>query len=196
MPLGAHRTALMGIAGVSGADVFLLSTQTATSDTLLSFTSDITSKHGEYIFRFYNINPETDGAYFQFQANASGESGYNEYMPTTYIHAEVSEGGADPSWSYNPPLDNAQATVFQSVNYNLGNGATESMAGELHIFNPSSTVYVKHFYGKSVVHIHGDRVYHSHFAGYFNTTAALTNVQFKMNSGDWDGLVKMWGVSN
>ena len=196
MPLGAHRTALMGVAGVSGENVVLLSTQTATSDTLLSFTSDITSKYSEYIFRFYNINPETDGAYFQFQVNAAGESGYNEFFTSAFFIAELSEGSADPSLNYTPSLDNAQATVFQSINYNLGNGANECLGGELHIFDPSSTTYVKHFYGKSVVHIHGDRVYHPHVAGYFNTTAALTNVQFKMNSGDWDGLVKMWGVSN
>ena len=30
--------------------------------------------------------------------------------------------------------------------------------------------------------------------GYFNFTAALTNVQFKMDSGDWAGTIKMWGV--
>jgi hypothetical protein len=33
-------------------------------------------------------------------------------------------------------------------------------------------------------------------AGYFNTTTALTRVQFKMNSGDIDaGTIKMYGVS-
>ena len=33
-------------------------------------------------------------------------------------------------------------------------------------------------------------------AGYFNTTTALTRVQFKMSSGNIDaGVIKMYGVS-
>jgi hypothetical protein len=31
-------------------------------------------------------------------------------------------------------------------------------------------------------------------AGYINITAAITNVQFKMESGNFDGKIKMWGV--
>ena len=31
-------------------------------------------------------------------------------------------------------------------------------------------------------------------AGYFNVTAAITNIQFKMDSGNFDGKIKMWGV--
>ena len=70
MPLGAFKAALMGTAGVSTGDVVLLSSQTASGSASLSFTSDITSTYGEYIFKFYNINPATDGASFTFQVNA------------------------------------------------------------------------------------------------------------------------------
>ena len=57
MPLGAFKAALMGTAGVSTGDVVLLSSQTASNSASISFTSDITSTYGEYIFKFYNINP-------------------------------------------------------------------------------------------------------------------------------------------
>ena len=69
MPLGANKAAIMGVAGVSTGDVVLLSTQTASNSASILFTSDITSTYGEYIFKFYNINPATDAASFGFQGN-------------------------------------------------------------------------------------------------------------------------------
>ena len=72
MPLGAFKAALMGTAGVSTTgDVVLLATTTATSDATVSFTSGIDSTYGEYIFRFYNINPATDTTHYSFQCNAT-----------------------------------------------------------------------------------------------------------------------------
>ena len=72
MPLGAFKAALMGTAGVSTADVVLLSTQTADDDATISFTSGIDSTYGEYIFRFYNINPGTDAGYWTFNGSTDG----------------------------------------------------------------------------------------------------------------------------
>ena len=31
-------------------------------------------------------------------------------------------------------------------------------------------------------------------AGYFNTTSAINAVQFKMESGNFDGTIKMYGI--
>ena len=65
MPLGAHKAAIMGVAGTAAAgDVVLLSTQTASDSASVSFTSGITSTYGVYIFGFYNIHPATDAALF------------------------------------------------------------------------------------------------------------------------------------
>ena len=67
MPLGAFKAALMGTAGVSTGDVVLLSSQTASNSAALTFNSGITSAYGEYIFKFYNINPATgSGVNFSF----------------------------------------------------------------------------------------------------------------------------------
>ena len=32
-------------------------------------------------------------------------------------------------------------------------------------------------------------------AGYFNVTAAIDGIQFKFDSGDFDGTIKMYGVT-
>jgi hypothetical protein len=55
-----------------------ISTATASSSASIEFTSGIDSTYKEYVFYFVNMHPATDGATFQFQGNASGESGYNE----------------------------------------------------------------------------------------------------------------------
>ena len=66
---------LSGVSSGFGGAMVLLSTQTASGSASISFTSGIDSTYGEYIFKFYNINPATDSAKFQCQFNAVGGSG-------------------------------------------------------------------------------------------------------------------------
>ena len=196
MPLGAHKATLFGVAGVStGGDVVLLSSQTASDSASLDFTSGIDSTYGEYIFKFYNINPATDLAEFTFQVNASGQTGYNETMTTTFFYVYHYEDDSVAGMGYITAFDQAQGTAYQQLNSNQGNGSDESLAGELHLFNPSSTTYVKHFYSRTNSY-HGDDNLPllSNIAGYINTTTAIDDIQFKMDSGNFDGTIKMWGV--
>ena len=75
-----------------------------------------------------------------------------------------------------------------------GNGADESGAGELHIFNPSSTTYVKHFTARVTFYHSADSAFVNYVAGYINDTTAIDDIQFKMSSGNFDGTIKMYGV--
>ena len=193
MPLGAHKAAIMGVAGVSTGDVVLLSTQTADGDTTISFTSDIDSTYGEYIFKFYNINPETDGAHFQFQVNAVGASGYNETITSSGFYASHTEADATGFQNVGG-TDQGNGTAFQGLATGIGSGADEDAAGEMHLFNPSSTTYVKHWHSRSSMYGSTDFISDGFFAGYFNITAAIDDVQFKMSAGDFEGKIKMWGV--
>ena len=194
MPLGAFKAALMGTAGVSaGADVVLLSTQTATSDASISFTSGIDSTYGEYIFRFYTLNPESSGA-FQFQVNATDGADYNDSAITsTHIQIYHKEDDSGTALSYRTAGDQAQGTAFQELQPTCGSGADEAAVGELHLFNPSSTTYVKHWYCQLNSYT-GTYMQSSLTAGYINDTTAIDDIQFKFASGDFDGKIKMWGV--
>ena len=198
MPLGAFKAALMGTAGVSTADVVLLSSQTASNSASITFTGLMTSTYGEYIFKFYNINPATDGVHFSFQVNATDGADYNDSAITSSFFRAVQEQDANPAeLAYITNSDLAQSASFQMLTPSgtTGNGSDESLAGELHIFNPASTTYVTHFYADT----HGVHANYtakrSFTAGYFNTTAAITAVDFKFGSGDIDsGKIKVWGV--
>jgi hypothetical protein len=175
----------------------LLSTQTASSSATISFTSNIDSTYSEYIFKFYNIHPATDQKSFQFQTDTGTNTSYNQTATTTYFQADHDEADTSTTLGYQTGNDLAQATTFQTLSHPSGisNDNDGSFSGTLHLFEPSSTTFVKHFMAT------GNTMYpawsvNSFVAGYFDTTTALTRVQFKMDSGNIDaGVIKMYGVS-
>ena len=174
----------------------LLSTQTASSSSTISFTSGINSTYKEYIFKFTNIHPATDGAEFQFQANVSGGSGYNETITSTHFDNYHGEDGGSATLSYMTGFDQAQGTAFDTLSRDIGNDNDQATSGYLHLFNPSSTTFVKHFIANFSNVINNDQAVNSFHAGYFNTTSAIDEIQFKMSSGNIDaGTIKLYGVS-
>ena len=193
MPLGFHKAALFGVAGVSTGDVVLLHDQDYSDVASASITSGIDSTYGEYIFKFYNINPATDGGDWQWQAGSS----YDETITSTAFLAQIEEDDTGAGLSYRTSFDQAEGTAFQWLTASVGNASDESASGELHIFNPASTTYVKHFYSRVHSYSNADTGYSEDMfiAGYLNTTSAITQVQFKFDSGNInDGTIKMWGV--
>ena len=196
MPLGAFKAGLMGASGATAAaDVVLLSSQTASNSSAIEFTSGIDSTYGEYIFKFYNLNPATDGAEFVFQFNASGQSGFNEAVTYTHLYAAHAEDDGETQFQYDGSFDSGD-THTSSVIFaaNIGNGGDESAAGELHVFNPSNTTYVTNFNGEISAYYEGNRNYDIFIGGYVNATAAIDEIEFKMSTGNFDGKIKMWGV--
>ena len=197
MPLGANKAAIMGVAGTAAAgDVVLLSSQTASNSASITFSSGITSTYGEYIFRFYNLNPVTDSVSFTFQVNATDGADYNDSAVTsTLFTAHHDEADSATGLTYQTGSDYAQSTSFIELYYAaIGNLADESAAGEFHLFNPSSTTYVKHFYSTMNGYTEGNYSVANYTGGYINDTTAIDDIQFKMSSGNFDGKIKMWGV--
>jgi len=181
--------------GLSGGAMNLISTQTASSSSTISFTSGIDSTYDEYVFKFYNIHPATDGANFTFQADTGTNTSYNQTMTTTYFRAAHGEDGSGASLSYDGGRDQAQGTGFQEVISGIGNDNDGNGNGTLHIFSPSSSTFVKHFIIRSCTSYTDSIARDMYIAGYFNTTTALTRVQFKMSSGTFDGVIKLYGIS-
>ena len=177
--------------GLKGA-LILLSSQTADGDASLSFTSGIDSTYDVYIFKFISVAGDHDGAHMSFQAG----TGYNTTMTTTNFQARHSEDDSVGDLAYDSGWDQAQGTGFQQLLIKLGSAADKAGSGELYIFSPSSTTYVKHFYFRGTTYASNDYAYDSYTAGYFNTTTALTQVQFKTTAGNMDsGTIKMYGLS-
>ena len=191
----------------SGADGFetgdvagsmvLLETQTASSSGTIDFTSGIDSTYKEYIFKLIDIHPETDGEDLGFQANAAGGSGYNETITSTAWRAYNNENGEGEAVGYRTSEDQAQGTGFQDlIHQSASDEANKNACGTLHLFDPSNTTFVKHFFFTG--NHKGPEAFTRQWfiAGYINTTSALDEIQFKMSSGNIDaGTFKLYGVT-
>jgi len=180
-------------AAVATGNMVLISSQTASNSASISFTTGINSTYKEYQFYFIDINPATDGANFQFNMSTDSGSNYNVTKTSTYFSAYHSESGTDNAFGYTTSHDLAQSTAFQSISHDIGSGADESGAGTLTLFNPASTTYVKHFIS-SANNTYVSYTQNHYMAGYGNTTSAINAVQFKMDSGNFDGTILMYGI--
>jgi hypothetical protein len=193
-------TNVTDFASVPGGGVLkLLSTQTASASATIDFTSGIDSTYDSYVFKFINIHPASVSQ-FQFQANSAGETGFNETITSTSFQSFHREDDSSTSLNYRTGDDQAQGTGFQILTNNVGDDADQCCSGYLQLFNPSSTTYVKHFISRIQVYrstgagAEASSVEH-YSAGYFNTTSAIDEIQFKMSSGNIDdGIIKMYGV--
>ena len=173
-----------------------IATQTASSSASISFTSGIDSTYKEYIFYFVNMHPVTDNVDFRFQANRVSGSGYNETITSTNFQAYHEENGSSAVLQYRADYDQAQGTAFQLLGKTCGNGNDESISGYLHIFNPSSTTFVKHYIARTNTYYYGDITIDLYSAGYFNVESALDEFQFKFSSGNIDsGQILLFGLN-
>jgi len=180
-------------AGLKG-NLVLLTTNTFTNAATSDFTTLIDSTYDVYIFKFIDINAATSATQFSFQVNAVGASGFNETVTSTWFHAVQQEADGWAGLEYQAANDQAQGTGYQYLPAQMGAESDESCAGELHLFSPSSTTYVKHFYSRFNNYGQDNTSRDTFVAGYFNLTTAIDEISFKMTSGNFDGTIKMYGL--
>ena len=186
-------TDFAGIAG--GGTLILLSTQTASASANISFTTGIDSTYDEYIFKFINIHPASDNVKFQFNMSTDGGSNYNVTKTSTFFRSAHNEAGSDSTLGYSTSHDLAQSTAYQTICVDIGADNDQANSGYLHLFDPSSTTFVKHFISLINAGQYQDYTSDNYFAGYGNTTSAINAIDFKMSSGNIDdGIIKMYGL--
>jgi len=183
-----------------GGNMTFIKKLTASSSATLSFVDGsggvvLDDTYKEYVFTFKNIHPASDDASFTFQGNVSGGSGYNETITSTAFRTYHSESGST-NLSYGSGSDQAQGTAFQILMPYMDNDNDSNGGGSLHLFNPSSTVFVKHFMSRNQFVLNSAYSWNMLIAGYFNTTAAIDEIQFKMSSGNIDaGDICLYGIA-
>tara|TARA_B100001123_G_C14862363_1_gene848524 strand:- start:16 stop:615 length:600 start_codon:yes stop_codon:yes gene_type:complete len=183
----------------AGGAIVPIKTLTASSSGTLSFvdgSSDVVldNTYRTYIFKFISIHPSAD-ANFTFQGTIDSGSNYNVTMTNTYFMANHNEGDTAAALGYEATIDQAQGTSFQRI-CRIGNDNDQAGSGELWLFNPSSTTYVKHFMSRISEAHPSEYIQDGFVAGYFNTTSAIDGIQFKMASGNIDsGTIKLYGIA-
>ena len=184
----------------TGSMVFIKKLTASSSSTLdfLNGSSDVVfdSTYKEYVFTFKDIHPSNDGVFLTFQADTGTNTNYNQTITSSYFTAYHFEDGSSTGLSYITSGDQAQGTSFQRVSQQIGNDNDQAASGILRIFNPADTTFVKHFLGTSASIANDDGPTNTFSAGYFNTTTALTRVQFKMSAGTIDaGDICLYGIN-
>ena len=177
---------------------------TASASGTLSFVngaSDVVldSTYKEYIFYFLNIHPSAGGAGVHFSFNGSVDTGsnYNVTKTTTCFRAYHYEGAATTTLGFDGTPSLAQSTAFQTLTTNNANPNDGSSVGILHLFNPASTTFAKHFLCRTVQNtFNGENCMSNTIGGYFNNTSAIDAIQFKFASGNIDeGSIFLHGLT-
>ena len=175
--------------GVSAKSLILLETQTASSSSTISFTSN-----KEYIIKYIDIHPSAGDNHFTVNFRDGGSS-YDATKTSTMFRAYHREDGTNQALSYVAGGDLAQATGVQQLGQSVDAANDSTISGELYLFDPSSTTFVKHFIARSQEVTYEATSQEFYVSGYCNVTAAIDGVQFAMSSGNIDaGTFKLYGV--
>ena len=153
----------------------------------------------EYLFTFKDIHPSATGSGVNFSFNGSTDSGsnYNATKTTTLFRTYNYEGADTTTLGFDGTPALAQSTAFQTLTTNNTNPNDGSNVGILHLYDPSSTTYIKHFTCVTSQNtFNGENCMNNYVAGYFNTTSAIDAIQFKFASGNVDaGDICLYGIN-
>jgi hypothetical protein len=199
-----NNRSIANISAVPGAakSLTLIKTLTASSSSTLSFVDGSSSvvldnTYPIYVFKFINIHTSQDNTQLQFNCSSDSGSNYNVTKTTTHFYVYHNEGGSDQALTYAGGSDLAQSTSAQPLGIGLGTDNDQSLSGELMFFNPSNTVFVKHFLARTNNIMYHNYSLDSYSGGYMNTSSAIDAVQFSMNSGNIDaGTIKLYGLKD
>ena len=182
-----------------GSGMKFMKKLTASSSATLSFVHGSGgvdfSTYKEYMFTFKNIHAESAVNSFNFNGSIDAGSNYNVAKTTTYFSAYLNENDSSGTLEYSTSQDLAQATGFQKLAGTVSVDNDHALSGYLHLFNPSSTTFVKHFIW-SCNYGYETGTENTHGAGYFNTTSDIDAVRFQMTSDAIDaGDICLYGIA-
>ena len=185
-----------------GSSMTFIKKLTASNSATLSFVNGADSvvldnTYKEYMFFFDNIHVSTDDAYLTVGFR-DGSTAYDATKTTTAFRAFHFEDASNQGVTYQANEDLAQSTNFQNLGQLQGNGNDVSGAGYMHLFNPASTTFTKHFISNYSHHYTNAAPgnINNYVAGYCNVTASIDAVQFKLSSGNFDtGVIRMYGIA-
>ena len=185
---------------VSTQKLFLIKNIDASSSSTVDFVNGSSSvvldnTYKTYLFRIINVHPSTNSGGFAVNFSTDTGSNYNVTKTTTSFVAQHQESGSGGQLGYQTGYDLSQSTSDQEITQNIYATDDNSGCGNLYLFNPSSTTFVKHFVSETGSMFANARAWHNFVAGYCNTTSAIDAVRFKFDTGNIDsGRIALYGI--
>ena len=144
------------------------------------------------------MHPASENPYFSFNLSVDSGSNYNVAKTSTVFFTQHGESGTGGELNQSTARDLAQGTGIQHLTNEAGNDNDQGVSGYLHLFDPSSTTFVKHYIAvtNSNFKYSEPYAYNHYIAGYGNTTSAVDAVQFSFSSGNIDsGDIVLYGIN-
>ncbi len=184
---------------IAGSLILLSTTTVSSSTSNVTFSSGIDSTYPIYKFEFINIHGANEQE-LVMDFSSDGGSTYDKTYTTSFFRAAHNEADSDSCVAYvtSRDLANSGARPFLSTPISTDND--NNVSGEMYLFNPSSTTFLKHFISRTSSTLSdgtasGSYIQDSFVGGYANTTSAINAIKFEMDSGNIDsGIFKMYGV--
>ena len=205
MPFISNGTTILdnGAFQASLGSLVHIKTLTASSSANLTFVHGtdgvvLDSTYPIYKFEFINMHPASNGA---FQVNfRDGDTAYDATKTSAGFQAYHREDGSYSLLDYATSLHTTQSTGEQMIaGGSVVNANDSGVSGELILFNPSSTTFVKHYMTVANSFDTSSPPYtqNQRSAGYCNVTAAIDGVRFQFSSGNTDsGTIKLYGLKD
>ena len=197
---GARSATAFGSLEAGGGNMVFIKKLTASSSSTLSFVDGASSvvldnTYKEYLFTFKNIHGSAQGSVY-FQVNfRDGGSNYDATKTTTLFRTYHFEDDSAAALAYEAEHDLAQSTGALKIAQGISTDNDHCTVGTLHLFDPSSTTFVKHFLSDTQTAHEDNASYRWFVGGYCNTTTAIDGVQFSMSSGNIDaGDICLYGI--
>lgn len=193
-------SAITTAGSLTSGGIVLIKEQTASSSSTINFVHGSSSvvfdnTYPIYLFKFINCHPSDDEAALMFNLSSDTGSNYNVTKTTTNFRAYNNESGSPTALQYQTAQDLAQSTGDATIGYGVGNDNDQSLSGELYLFKPSSTTFVKHFMSTCNLYEDGNFTIVQYGAGYANTTSAIDAIKFNFDTGTIDsGTIKLYGI--
>ena len=194
------------IANAGAFNVSLGSKVLIKTTTVSSATANVTFVHGTsgvvldstypiYQFVFLNCLPSSDGVKLKYNFSIDTGSNYNVTKTSDNFYAGHTEADAT-GFGFDSGLNQSTSDAFGTVGA-IGSAADEGCSGEMFLFNPSSTTFVKHFLGQVTIYGSNPQSQITYTGGYCNTTSAVDGVRIKFESGNIaSGVIKLYGIKD
>ena len=173
----------------------------ASNATILHGTSSVVfdSTYPVYVIKYINVMSNA-GQNIAMNFTTDGTN-YNVNITATPFVAEHSEDDTSVArLAYSTGYDQAQGTDQVVFNINKGglqNDSDASASGEIYIYNPSSTTFMKHFVSRANSMSEYPGSTDNYVAGYANTTSAVTGVRFHaVSSNTISGTFLLYGIKD
>ena len=142
--------------GLATGSLVPIKTLTADNSANLSFVHGtdgvvLDSTYPIYQFIFVNPSIRSNTEKLAFNVSIDGGSNYNVAKTSTAFRAYHGENDSGGVLQYYGDDDLAQGTGLQPIHHGGNTDADSCVSGDMFLFNPSSTTFVKHFIIKSVL---------------------------------------------